>query len=77
MTISEAIAYYESQEPRGEYVIIIEGAAPTEKTAGWEEMSLEDHLQYYLDQGIDKKEAMKLMARDRGTSKRDIYQGLL
>ncbi|MBQ0025776.1 MAG: 16S rRNA (cytidine(1402)-2'-O)-methyltransferase [Lachnospiraceae bacterium] len=77
MTISEAIAYYEIQEPRGEYVIIIEGAAPVGKTAGWEEMSLEDHLQYYLNQGIDKKEAMKLMARDRGTSKRDIYQGLL
>ncbi len=77
MTTSEAVAYYDTTEPRGEYVIVIEGAPPTEKETAWEEMSLADHLQYYLDQGIDKKEAMKLMARDRGTSKRDIYQGLL
>lgn len=79
-TIGEAVSYYEINEPKGECVLVIEGkdreAEAEEKRAGWEEMSVEDHVQLYLDQGMDKKEAMKKAAKDRGVSKRDIYNQL-
>ena len=45
--------------------------------ARWEEMSIEEHMEYYLNQGIQKKDAMKMVAKDRGVTKRDIYQQLL
>ena len=48
-----------------------------EQQAGWESMSIEEHMQHYESQGINRKEAMKLVAKDRGVSKRDIYQALL
>ena len=80
-TIDGAIAEYEEREPRGEYVLVIEGkskeAVVKEAQAAWEEMSLSEHLAYYTDQGMDKKSAMKEMAKDRGVSKRDIYNALL
>lgn len=79
-TIGEAIAYYEANVPKGECVLVIEGkdraAEAEEKRASWEEMSVEEHVQLYLDQGMDKKEAMKKAAKDRGVSKRDIYNQL-
>ncbi len=80
-TLADASAYYESHEPRGEYVLVIEGADPgalrrQEQTA-WEDMSVTDHVQLYLQQGMDKKDAMKAAARDRGLAKRDIYKALL
>lgn len=80
-TIDGAIAEYEEREPRGEYVLVIEGkskeAVVKEAQAAWEEMSLSEHLAYYINQGMDKKTAMKEMAKDRGVSKRDIYNALL
>ena len=80
-TIEGAIAEYEEREPRGEYVLVIEGkskeAVVKEAQAAWEEMSLTEHLAYYTNQGMDKKTAMKEMAKDRGVSKRDIYNALL
>ncbi|MEE1086698.1 MAG: 16S rRNA (cytidine(1402)-2'-O)-methyltransferase [Schaedlerella sp.] len=79
-TIAEAIAYYEVNDPKGECVMVIEGknraAEAEERKASWEEMSVEDHVQLYLDHGMDKKEAMKKAAKDRGISKRDIYNQL-
>lgn len=79
-TIGDAIAYYEVNDPKGECVLVIEGkdraAEAEEKRASWEEMSVEEHVQLYLDQGMDKKEAMKKAAKDRGVSKRDIYNQL-
>lgn len=79
-TIGDAIAYYEANDPKGECVLVIEGkdraAEAEEKRASWEEMSVEEHVQFYLDQGMDKKEAMKKAAKDRGVSKRDIYNQL-
>lgn len=76
-----ALSYYNENEPRGEYVLVIQGKTfqeiKEEEQASWEEMSIEDHMEHYLSQGIDKKEAMKLVAKDRGVSKRDIYQALL
>ena len=80
-TISEAIAYYEKNDPRGEYVLVIEGRdrkeLEEEKQQAWEEMSLEEHMKLYEDQGIEHKEAMKRVAKDRGISKRDVYKQLL
>ena len=81
MKLSEAIVFYNENEPRGEYVLVIEGKSVdeliAEERAGWEEMTLQEHMQLYLDRGQDKKTAMKSVARDRGISKRDVYQALL
>lgn len=80
-TFSEILNYYKDNEPRGEYVLVIEGKTfeelKKEEQQAWENMSLEDHMQVYENQGIDHKEAMKLVAKDRGISKRDVYQALL
>ena len=80
-TIEEALAYYEANEPKGECVLVIEGKSREElrqeEVAKWEEMSIEEHMDFYLDQGMDKKEAMKKVAKDRGIGKRDVYQMLI
>ena len=81
MTLADSLSYYEVNEPRGEYVLIIAGRSreemEKEEQAGWEALSLEEHMAHYESQGIDRKEAMKRVAKDRGVSKRDIYQALL
>lgn len=81
MTLGESLSYYEINEPRGEYVLVIAGKSRTqveeEARAGWESMSLEEHMAVYESQGIARKEAMKLVAKDRGVSKRDIYNQLI
>lgn len=80
-TIEDAIAYHEENDPRGEYVLVIEGKSfkeqEEERILSFSEMSIEDHMKIYEDKGIDRKEAMKLVAKDRGVSKRDIYNALL
>ena len=80
-TLEEALVYYEQEEARGEFVLVIEGKNPEElleeSRAQWENMSLEAHMDLYLQQGMQKKEAMKAVAKDRGISKRDVYQALL
>lgn len=80
-TLWEAIQYYESNEPRGEYVLVMEGksleAQKKEQRESWQEMSLEDHMSYYESSGVEHKEAMKQVAKDRGISKRDVYQYLV
>ena len=79
-TIGGAAAYYRENEPKGEFVLVIEGLdrkiIQEEKIRAWEEISLEEHMKQYEDQGIDRKEAMKVVAKDRGISKRDVYQAL-
>lgn len=81
MTLADSLSYYEVNEPRGEYVLIIAGRSreemKKEEQAGWEALSLEEHMAHYESQGIGRKEAMKRVAKDRGVSKRDIYQALL
>lgn len=81
MTLTDSLSYYEVNEPRGEYVLIIAGRSreemKKEEQAGWEALSLEEHMAHYESQGIDRREAMKRVAKDRGGSKRDIYQALL
>ena len=80
-TLEEACAYYDENEPKGECVLVIEGKSRQEileeTRAQWEEMTLEEHMEYYEKQGIVRKEAMKLVAKDRGVGKRDIYKALL
>ena len=80
-TISGALAYYQEEEPRGEYVLVVEGKSRQEKReeeiASWQTMSIEEHMERYESQGIDHKEAMRMVAKDRGISKRDVYQALL
>ncbi|MCR5510008.1 MAG: 16S rRNA (cytidine(1402)-2'-O)-methyltransferase [Lachnospiraceae bacterium] len=77
-TLGEAISYYGDNEPRGEYVLVIEGRDPEEierdRQKIWEDMSVEEHMALYLDAGMDRKEAMKKVASDRGVSKREIYE---
>lgn len=80
-TLSQSLEYYKTEEPKGEYVLVIEGRSREEMKArdiaAWEEMSIRDHMALYENQGMDHKEAMKAVAKDRGVGKRDIYQALL
>lgn len=78
MIASEALDYYRAHEPKGEYVLVIEGADGQElkrqQQADWERMDILDHLKLYENEGVLRKEAMKLVAADRGITKRDVYQ---
>lgn len=80
-TIDQAIEKYNEKEPRGEYVLVIEGKSQEEiqeeNKQKWKSMTIEEHMEYYISQGNDKKSAMKLVAKDRGVSKRDIYNQLI
>ncbi|HBA62642.1 MAG TPA: 16S rRNA (cytidine(1402)-2'-O)-methyltransferase [Lachnospiraceae bacterium] len=80
-TITEACSYYTQQEPKGECVLVLEGKSREEilreEQKRWEEMSLKEHMEYYEKQGMARKDAMKAVAKDRGISKREVYQGLL
>lgn len=79
-TLKKALAFYEEEEPRGEYVLVVEGKSLAEKRresiASWESMSIEEHMSYYENQGMDNKSAMKAVAKDRGVGKREIYSYL-
>ena len=80
-TIEEAMEYYEENDPKGEFVLVIEGRSEAElqeeEMQKWDSISLEEHMNIYMDKGMSKKEAMKAVASDRGISKRDVYQQLL
>lgn len=80
-TLEEASQFYKSQQPRGEYVLVIAGRdrqeLKLEKQKSWDAMSIQEHVSMYENQGIDRKEAMRMAAKDRGISKRDVYQQLL
>lgn len=79
-TLSEAISHYSSETPRGEYVLVLEGKSfkelRDESINSWNDVSLSEHLDIYLEKGMSEKDAMKAVARDRGVSKRDIYKEL-
>ncbi len=80
-TIEQAISFYRDNEPKGEYVLVIEGKSlkeqDEEKKKSFLEMSIEEHMKFYEDMGMNRKDAMKKVASDRGVGKRDIYQALL
>ena len=79
-SLPEAADYYENNVPRGECVIVIEGMSREsirqEEKEKWENLSVEEHVDYYISQGLDRKTAMKNAAKDRGVQKRDIYNYL-
>lgn len=76
-TLLEAVKFYTETQPKGEYVLVIEGKSfediAKESMSKWEEMSIEEHYEYYMSKGLESKEAMKSVAKDRGISKRDVY----
>lgn len=80
-TIKDLLDFYQDQKPLGECVLVIEGKSREEireeEKAAWEEMSISQHMEVYEKQEIARKEAMKLVAKDRGVTKREIYQALL
>lgn len=80
-TLAESICYYEKEAPRGEYVLVIEGKSlgdkEKEKQTDWQEISIEEHMEMYEKKGLERKECMKAVARDRGISKREVYKYLL
>lgn len=79
--LSDVISFYEENEPKGEYVLVLEGKSfetrKEEKQKEWQELSIEEHMAFYESQGVERKEAMKKVAKDRGLTKRDVYQYLI
>ncbi len=77
-SLENQIAYFKENTPKGEFVLVIEGLSletqKKEAQASWEEVSIPEHIQRYLQQGLTEKDAMKQAAKDRGVSKRDIYK---
>lgn len=80
-TFEKAIGHYRQQEPKGECVLVIQGksreAVREEEKKSWEQLTLREHMELYESQGMERKDAMKAVARDRGLGKRDIYRQLL
>ena len=80
-SLDEAVAFYTDNEAKGEYVLVIEGRnreeLKQEEQKKWDEITIKEHMAMYESQGIDRKEAMKLVAKDRGISKRDVYKELI
>ena len=78
--LAKAAEYYEQNAAKGECVLVIGGISreeiEKEERNGWEKMTIEEHMEYYLCQGMEKKEAMKQTAKDRGVQKREIYNYL-
>lgn len=79
--LEEALTFFTENEPKGECVILIEGRSfadiKEEKRTEWQKLSVEEHVNMYIEQGMDKKDAMKAAAKDRGVSKQEIYKALL
>lgn len=80
-TIENLITFYTTEKPLGECVLVVEGKShqemKEEQQASWEKTTIEDHMKIYEEKGYSRKEAMKLVANDRGVTKRDIYQYLI
>ncbi len=78
LTLEEAIEYYKQNSPRGEYVLVIEGkskeAIDKDEKAKWDSLTIEEHIEKYMDEGISKKDAMKKVAKDRDMPKSEIYK---
>lgn len=79
LTLAEAVTYYEENAPRGEYVLVVEGAeeGTTDEASFWQTMTIPEHVAHYMDSGMAKKDAIKAAAKDRGVPKNEIYQQVL
>ena len=73
-TFDEALSMFSEKEPRGEYVIIVEGASAKNGECFWENMTVEEHVEFYIQQGLKKMDAIKSCAKDRGVAKNEIYK---
>jgi len=73
-TFDQALDTFREKEPRGEYVIIVEGCSDTEKECFWQDMTVEQHVEFYTDKGMKKMDAIKSCAKDRGVAKNEIYK---
>lgn len=76
-TLDGAVDYYNETAPRGEYVLVIEGASPSTEVSDdecfWKDLSVTEHVDKYIADGMDSKAAIKTAADDRGVPKREIY----
>ncbi|MCR4990447.1 MAG: 16S rRNA (cytidine(1402)-2'-O)-methyltransferase [Lachnospiraceae bacterium] len=81
MSLPESVLYYRKNEPKGEFVLVIRGEKRSklvlQDQKEWADISIEAHMEMYLKDGLEKKEAMKKVAKDRGITRRDVYQALL
>ncbi len=77
-TLSGAVRFYEENVPRGEYVLVLEGASdPADVEAFWSEMTVEEHVRHYMEIGMKKNDAIKAAAKDRGVNKNTVYQKMI
>ncbi len=76
-TLTEAVEYYTQNDPRGEYVLVIEGSSTEAIGAFWQDMTVDAHIEYYISQGMKKMDAIKQVAKDRGVPKNEIYKQTL
>lgn len=75
LSLAQAIAHYEQTDPRGEYVLIVEGASkPKNNDCFWESMSITQHVEFYISNGLSKMDAIKTCAKDRGVHKNIVYK---
>ena len=77
LTVGEAVAYYKEQSPRGEYVLVVEGAKNAVSSNFWDAMDIPSHVRHYIDGGMAKMDAIKQVARDRGVAKNEIYKQMV
>ena len=78
LTLGEAIAHYETQEPRGEYVLVVKGTEASEgNDAFWKDLDIPSHVAHYMEGGMSKMDAIKQAAKDRGVPKNEVYQQML
>ena len=81
LSLDEGLAYFQQNEPKGEFVVVLEGAdirqLEEKEKQKWEQVSLEEHMEQYLSQGMERKEAMKAVAKDRGMTKNQVYRELM
>ena len=77
-TLEEAIEYYKENDPRGEYVLVLSGKSQEEikkeKMSAWEDLTIEEHIKMYIEQGLNKKDAIKKVAKDREMPKGEVYK---
>ena len=76
-TLSGAVEYYETNNPKGEFVLVIEGKKKEDEKPFWENLDEKSHVEYYLQQGLEKMDAIKAVAKDRGVAKSVIYKKVL
>ncbi len=73
-TLGQAVGYYNENDPRGEYVLVVEGGMRKNKDLFWQDMSVTEHVEYYIDMGLERMEAIKKTSKDRGVNKNSVYK---